>query len=124
MSSEFTDSFTPPGDDSVRNTESTRPYDNDGYLGYDPRLSSQRYDFGDSESLKDSATDSPIFHGATGGDVFGVNPVLDSPSSPLMYSESNGKGFDGGLGGSDGPILNPPTELEPDEGYALREWRR
>jgi hypothetical protein len=25
---------------------------------------------------------------------------------------------------SDGPILPPPTEMEPEEGFALREWRR
>ncbi|CAN6545915.1 unnamed protein product [Malus baccata var. baccata] len=44
----------------------------DGYLGYDPRLSSQRFDsFVDSESLKDSATDSLIFHGSTVDGAFG-----------------------------------------------------
>ncbi|KAM1028906.1 hypothetical protein ACFX13_042215 [Malus domestica] len=52
-------SFAQPEDDSVSITGSTRPFDDDGYLGYDPRLSSQRFDsFVDSESLKDSATDS------------------------------------------------------------------
>ncbi|KAM1141537.1 hypothetical protein FF1_041430 [Malus domestica] len=57
-------SFTQPGDDSVPTTGSTLPFDDDGYLGYDPRLSSQRFDpFIDSESLKDSATDSPIMIG-------------------------------------------------------------
>ncbi|KAL2320749.1 hypothetical protein Fmac_029718 [Flemingia macrophylla] len=25
---------------------------------------------------------------------------------------------------SDGPVLPPPIEMEPEEGYALREWRR
>ncbi|RXH97325.1 hypothetical protein DVH24_035993 [Malus domestica] len=45
----------------------------DGYLGYDPQLSSQRFDsFVDSESLKDFAADSPIFH------TTGVRGLLSS----------------------------------------------
>lgn len=113
------DSFTQAGDDSAPN-ESTRPFEDDGYLGHDPHLPSQHYDFAHSESHKDSASDSPIYHSFSGGDVFGAN----SSSPPLIHPESNGKGFDGGFGGSDGPILPTPTEMEPEEGYALREWRR
>ncbi|KAI8031621.1 hypothetical protein LOK49_LG01G00913, partial [Camellia lanceoleosa] len=65
MSSSFADSFDQLADDS-RPAASTRPFDDDGYLGYDPRLPSQRFDsssnFADSESVKDSAIDdSPIF---------------------------------------------------------------
>ncbi|KAF3433461.1 hypothetical protein FNV43_RR24563 [Rhamnella rubrinervis] len=129
-SEEFTDSFTQPGDDSVPTTGSSRPFDDDGYLGYDPRLPSQRYDsfaatqFVDSESLKDSATDSPIFQGSAGDDVFASQPVPETPSPPSIYAESNGKGLDGGFGDSDSPIMPPPEEMEPEEGYALREWRR
>lgn len=129
-SEEFTDSFTQTGDDAVPTTGSTRPFDDDGYLGYDPRLPSQRFDsfaatqFVDSESLKDSATDSPIFQGSAGHDVFASQPVPEIPSPPSIYEESNGTGFDGGLGASDGPILPPPAEMESEEGYALREWRR
>ena len=32
--------------------------------------------------------------------------------------------FDEGLTGSDGLILLPLTEMQPEEGFALREWRR
>lgn len=36
------DSF--PNDDETHHDPTTRPFDDDGYIGYDPRLSSQRYD--------------------------------------------------------------------------------
>ncbi|KAL6286627.1 hypothetical protein ACE6H2_011017 [Prunus campanulata] len=36
------DSF--PNDDGTHHDPTTRPFDDDGYMGYDPRLSSQRYD--------------------------------------------------------------------------------
>ncbi|XP_009344669.2 clathrin light chain 2 [Pyrus x bretschneideri] len=118
-------SFAQPEDDSVPTTVSTRPFDDDGYLGYDPRLPSQRFDsFVDTESLKDSATDSPIFHGSAVGDAFATQPASEAFSPQSIYAESNGQGFDGGFGGSDDPILPPPSEMLPEEGFALREWRR
>ncbi|TQD98678.1 hypothetical protein C1H46_015735 [Malus baccata] len=96
-----------------------------GYLGYDPQLSSQRFDsFVDSESLKDSATDSPIFHSSAVDNAFATQPASEAFSPPLIYAESNGRGFDGGFGGSDDPILPAPSEMLPEEGFALREWRR
>lgn len=146
MSSSFPDSFIQPGDDSIP-VASSRPFD-DGYLGYDPRLPSQRFDsfsnFAESESVKDSVGDSPIFHSnsySAGDDVFTSHSIPETPSPPPIYGsgggfvsdphqfssfspEANGKGFDGGFGGSDGPILPPPSELEPEEGFARREWRR
>jgi hypothetical protein len=67
---------------------STRPFDDNSYIGYDPRLSSQLFDsltatqFADSDSVKDSATDSPIFHDdnsnyffSSGDDEFLSQPV-------------------------------------------------
>ncbi|CAN6683888.1 unnamed protein product [Malus baccata var. baccata] len=95
-----------------------------GYLGYDPQLSSQRFDsFVDSESLKDSATDSPIFHSSAVDNAFATQPASEAFSPPLIYAESNGRGFDGGFSGSDDPILPAPSEMLPEEGFALREWR-
>ncbi|XP_050124694.1 uncharacterized protein LOC126601970 [Malus sylvestris] len=69
----------------------------DGYLGYDPWLSSQRFD---SESLKDLAMDSPIFHGSVVDDAFATQPASEAFSPPSIYAESNGQGFDGGFGRS------------------------
>ncbi|KAB2596293.1 clathrin light chain 2-like [Pyrus ussuriensis x Pyrus communis] len=122
-------SFTQPEDDSVLATGSTRPFDDDSYLGttrpvnwfrYDPRLSSHRFDsFVDSESLKDSATNSPIFHGSAVDDPFATQPVSEAFSPPSIYAELNGQGFDGRFGRSDDLILPAPSD-----GLALREWRR
>ncbi|KAM2733931.1 hypothetical protein EV2_037298 [Malus domestica] len=89
-----------------------------------PVTDSQRFDsFVDSESLKDSATDSPIFHSSAVDNAFATQPASEAFSPPLIYAESNGRGFDGGFGGSDDPILPAPSEMLPEEGFALREWR-
>ena len=66
----------------------------------------------------------PIFHGSAVGDVFATEPASEAFSPPSIYAESNGQGFDGGFGGSDDPILPPPSEMLPEEGFALRGWRR
>ncbi|CAK7325844.1 unnamed protein product [Dovyalis caffra] len=86
--STFDDSF----DDSVVQTESNRPFDDDfPYVGH--------Y----SQPLDDSF--------AAGNDFFESQP-------PISPQEN------GGFGGSEGPILPPPSEMEADQGFALREWRR
>ncbi|XP_043725817.1 clathrin light chain 2-like [Telopea speciosissima] len=121
---------------------STRPFDDDGYLGYDPRLTSQRFDsfsnFTDNESVKDSVGDSsPIFNNpsySTGDDGFISQTVPETPSPQSIFTggggfssfspESNGKTFDDGFVASDGPMLPPPSEMQSEEGFALREWRR
>lgn len=124
-------------------TGSTIPFDDDGYIGYDPRLPSQRFDsFSnfDAESVKDSAAgdSSPIFASSqsysASNDVFSSQPVPETTSPPSVYSAAggfseyspgqNGEGFDGGFDSSDVPILPPPAEMQPEEGFALREWRR
>ncbi|KAI4353296.1 hypothetical protein L6164_002255 [Bauhinia variegata] len=118
-----------------------RPFDDDSFSGYDSGLQSQRFDsFSnfDADSVKDSAGDSsPIFATqsySAGDDVFSTQSVAETPSPPSIYStgpgytafspEQNGQGLDTGFGTSDGPILPPPADLEPEEGFALREWRR
>ncbi|KAF8402672.1 hypothetical protein HHK36_010761 [Tetracentron sinense] len=136
----FTDSFSQDGDDS-RQDASTRPFDDDGYLGYDPRLPSQRFEsfsnFADNESVKESVDDSsPIFNNpsySASEDVFTSQSIPESPQPSIYASgvgfssfspESNGMTLDEGFVVSDGPILPPPMEMQPEEGFALREWRR
>ncbi|KAG9441001.1 hypothetical protein H6P81_016855 [Aristolochia fimbriata] len=159
------DSFSNDGDE-VRSS-STRPFDDDGYIGYDPRLPSQRYESysGFPDDHKDVLDEPPQadYHSGFGNDgeipVHHVSaPSMDdnTPPSPEMYGfhsapeeptagygtvpeyspspfdsmpETNGNGkaygeLDEGIFSTDGPVLPPPTEMQPEEGYALREWRR
>ncbi|KAE8733436.1 Clathrin light chain 3 [Hibiscus syriacus] len=116
---------------------SSRPFDDDGYLGYDPRLASRRFD-SYSNFDADSVPDSPLVFNnqsyGTGDDVLGSQPMPDThPSVPIygsdggysaLFPEQNGKGLDGEFGGSDRPILPPLEEMEAEEGAALIEWRR
>ncbi|KAJ6369447.1 hypothetical protein OIU76_027802 [Salix suchowensis] len=44
------------------------------------------------------------------------------PTTGMVVMKYNGA--DAGFFVSDGPILPPPTEMEPEEGFTLREWRR
>lgn len=48
--------------------------------------------------------------------------VDDSIDDDVFAAPSSDYG--GYSNGDDGPILPPPSEMETDEGAALREWRR
>lgn len=56
---------------------------------------------------------------SAGDDAFALQLV-----SEIYANEVISEDFDGGFLGLDGPILPPPMEMEPEEGFALREWRR
>ncbi|KAL5096680.1 hypothetical protein RYX36_001007 [Vicia faba] len=65
-------------------------------------------------------------------DIFGFNDPnpgyspspFESVSVENGNDNGNGYGESDGVFVSDGPILPPPGEMESEEGYALREWRR
>lgn len=77
--------------------------------------------------------DVSVDHVSGSPDVFGFGSDADpdfshqSPFGSVHVENGNGNGYNGAdddVFVSDGPILPPPTEMEPEEGYALREWRR
>lgn len=115
----FTHSFAQESDNDSRPPSTTRPFDEDGYSRFD----SSYTNFNDNESVKDSVDGSVP--------IFGADTIPDTPSPTSFYGatfspDMNGSGgvFDEGFVQSDGPVLPPPMEMEPEEGFALREWRR
>ncbi|CAK7350625.1 unnamed protein product [Dovyalis caffra] len=80
-----------------------------------------------------SGGDVSVDHASGSPDVFGFGSEADpsysnqSPFGSVHVENGNGNGYNGvddSVFVSDGPILPPPTEMEPEEGFALREWRR
>ncbi|CAN8287120.1 unnamed protein product [Cochlearia groenlandica] len=64
-----------------------------------------------SESVPISADDS-------------IDDVFEAPSSDYGGFTNGDDSVFGSNGVHDGPILPPPSDMESDEGFALREWRR
>ncbi|XP_050210223.1 clathrin light chain 2-like [Mercurialis annua] len=94
--SDFADSLD---HDSLTQTELTRPFDDDDVV------------------YNDNNSESQQFESFTGNDdVFETDRDYHPPVYGDIVSEENG--------GSDGPVLPSPLEMQAEEGFALREWRR
>ncbi|XP_071722134.1 clathrin light chain 1-like [Rutidosis leptorrhynchoides] len=128
MSGSF-DTFSMDGVDHEIHTQtsSTTPFDDD-YGSYSSNFNQPSPDFNSSVDHNAAAPASPDIFGYGSADPSDNNGFVSSQSpfeSTEVHVENgvNGNGY-GDVFASDGPILPPPTEMEPEEGYALREWRR
>ncbi|CAI9756517.1 unnamed protein product [Fraxinus pennsylvanica] len=122
--------------------DGARQFDDGGYTGYDESYTAfssadtpthsaaggggYTAEYGETEEETVDHVDSPDPFG------HGSNPNPDPFGSSTTVPISNGNvkppydmgGDSEGIFSSDGPILPPPSELHPEEGFALREWRR
>ncbi|GMP72494.1 hypothetical protein CsSME_00030513 [Camellia sinensis var. sinensis] len=135
------DTYSNDGVEDAMGTSAHPFADNDG--GYDTYSSYASadpppYDSGGGGFTADydEVTVDYASHSANGADSFGFGSdpsheyAQSSPfASSIPVSNGNGKSYDigedaDGIFSSDGPVLPPSTEMQPDEGSALREWRR
>ena len=86
--------------------------------------------------------DVAVDHASASLEIYGFddpNPSYSqSPFNPIHVYNGNGNencyggfdennisiGIDDGVFSFDGPMLPPSIEMEPEEGFALREWRQ
>ncbi|KAL6958308.1 hypothetical protein U1Q18_042811 [Sarracenia purpurea var. burkii] len=139
------DSYSNDGEDSTRTA--THPFDDDGYDSqrFDETYSSYTaaadpppYEGGVFAADYEEVAIDHVSHSVNSHDTFGFgsdpSPEYAQPSpfsSSIPISNGNGKPYDigedaNGFFTSDGPVpvLPPHTEMQPEEGFALREWRR
>ncbi|KAL1199808.1 Clathrin light chain 3 [Cardamine amara subsp. amara] len=81
------------------------------YSAYESRFQSQRFD--SSFSNFDSQLEKDLL-GSDSSPQSNLGEVPETQSPPLINSSD----------ATNGPILPPPSVMEKEEGFALREWRR
>ncbi|TKY59294.1 Clathrin light chain 1 [Spatholobus suberectus] len=107
--------------------------DDDHFAAPSPAAADPFSGYGDYSSTFPSE-DVPVEHAAAAAspEIFGFTDsdpgYSQSPFEPVHVENGNENGTENGYGDgvfvSDGPVLPPPGDIEPEEGYALREWRR
>ncbi|XP_022848189.1 clathrin light chain 2-like [Olea europaea var. sylvestris] len=113
--------------------DGTRQFDDGGYTGYDESYTA--FSPADTPPYSAAAAGAGVYPPEYGESEEVVVDHVDSPdpfgsSTTAPISNGNGNrpydmGEDSeGIFNSDGPILPPHSELQPEEGFALREWRR
>ncbi|KAG7958961.1 hypothetical protein I3843_10G047200 [Carya illinoinensis] len=72
--------------------------------------------------------DVAVDHASASPEIFSFDDpnsgYSQSPYDPIHVENGNGYGVGDDVFVSDGPVLPPPSEMEHEEGFALREWRR
>ncbi|KAL2326181.1 hypothetical protein Fmac_025239 [Flemingia macrophylla] len=74
--------------------------------------------------VDNSTAASPEIYGFTDPNPAYSQSTFESATVENGNDNGNGYGTGEGIFVFDGPVLPLPTEMEPEEGYALREWRR
>ncbi|KAJ7946960.1 Clathrin light chain [Quillaja saponaria] len=126
------DTFSMDGEELSVNS-STAHFNNEeeSYPGYGGYSSFTGGDFssgfptdGDVSVDHAAATASPEIYGFGDPNPNYSQSAFDSVHVENGNGNGNGNGYGESVFVSDGPVLPPPTEMEPEEGRALREWRR